>query len=420
MHKYTQLLKEKNFLFYCIGLIFSQFGDRLVQIILIGFVYKISPGSTLQLAKLLTFTIIPAFFISPIAGVYVDRWNRKFVMVISDILRGGLVLFMAAFLINPPQVVPLYAVLFLIFGSACFFLPAKYSIIPDLVAEDKLLLANSMVYITGIIAGVTGFTLGGVVLEWVNLGYGAYINSLVYFLSAASLLFIVSRRRRLFQKESIAALSKEISKILQKSFLHELKEGFKYLLFGKNIRFIIYIYFILMAAIGAIYVVLVVFIQEAMHSMTKDVGLFGLFLCLGLLLGSYIYGRIGQNFSKHKAIFLSLVTSGTFIGLFAIFLKLTGSFFVGAALIFLTGFAISPLMISATTIIHESIDKNMRGRIFSYIGIVMNVGLLIFMFLASGLAEVIGRMWVLIATGILFSGCGIAGLVMNHGDRSSV
>ena len=71
-----------------------------MQIVLIGFVYKISPGSTLQLAKLLAFTIIPAFFISPIAGVYVDRWNKKFVMVISDAIRGAFALFIAIFLIK--------------------------------------------------------------------------------------------------------------------------------------------------------------------------------------------------------------------------------------------------------------------------------------------------------------------------------
>ena len=134
--------------------------------------------------------------------------------------------------------------------------------------------------------------------------------------------------------------------------------------------------------------------------MTKDVGLFGLFLCLGLLLGSFVYGRVGQKFSRNKAIFLSLMTGGFFIAAFAVLLKLTASFPVGAALIFLVGAAISPIMISGNTIIHESIDEKM-----------------LFMFIASGLAEYIDRMWILVATGVLFSGCGLVGFGLSRGKR---
>jgi len=415
MHKYTGLIKEKNFFLYCISQVFSQFGDRLVQIVLIGFAHKISPGSTLQLAKLLAFTVIPAFFISPIAGVFVDRWNKKHIMLISDVLRGLLVVLVAVFIIKSENLVPLYAALFLIFASACFFLPAKYSIIPDLVSSDKLLLANSVVTIAAIVAGVAGFTLGGLMVEWLDLEWSVYANASVYFLSALSLLFIAYKSKTHFHKESISKVGRKITQILKKSVFHELKEGFRYLLFERSTRFVVYVYFILMAAVGAMYVVLVVFVQEILGSMTKDVGLFGLVICTGLLLGSVIYGRIGHKFSRNKAIFISLTTAGVFIGLFAVLLKLTASFFVGGLLLFLAGLAISPIMISANTILHESIDEKMRGRIFSYIGITMNVGLLIFMFIASGLAEVIGKMWVLIATGVLFAGCGLTGLTLNHG-----
>lgn len=83
-------------------------------------------------------------------------------------------------------------------------------------------------------------------------------------------------------------------------------------------------------------------------------------------------------------------------------------------LIFFVGVVVSPVMISGTTIIHESIDEKMRGRIFSYIGITMNMGLLLFMFIASTLAEFIDRMWILVATGVLFSVCGLIGLGLNR------
>ena len=68
MPRYRDLLTERNFFLYSFGQLVSQFGDRLVQIILVGLIYKISPGSTMQLAKVFSFTVIPAFFVSAIIG----------------------------------------------------------------------------------------------------------------------------------------------------------------------------------------------------------------------------------------------------------------------------------------------------------------------------------------------------------------
>src|SRR4030042_786140 len=99
MPKFRTLLKNRNFVLYSIGQAFSQFGDRLVQIVLIGFIYKRWPGSTFQLAKLFFFTVIPAFLISPVAGVYIDRWNKRYVMIASDIFRAAAILLIPLFFI---------------------------------------------------------------------------------------------------------------------------------------------------------------------------------------------------------------------------------------------------------------------------------------------------------------------------------
>ena len=89
---YSRILKNRNFFFLWSGQIISQFGERLSQMALIGLVYVQAPGSTLQLAKILSFTILPVFLIGPEAGVYVDRWNRRQTMFICDFLRASLVL----------------------------------------------------------------------------------------------------------------------------------------------------------------------------------------------------------------------------------------------------------------------------------------------------------------------------------------
>ena len=98
MAKFREVLKNRNFFLLWSGQIISQLGDRLGQMALIAFVYLRAPGSTLQIAKILSFTIIPVFLIGPLAGVYVDRWDRRKTMYICDFIRSLLVLTIPLFL----------------------------------------------------------------------------------------------------------------------------------------------------------------------------------------------------------------------------------------------------------------------------------------------------------------------------------
>ena len=97
---------------------------------LVALVYKKSPGSAVELAKLLFFIIIPVFIIGPIAGVYVDRWDRKRVMIIADVWRGLLVLLIPFFILHFANFTPVHILVFLIFSLTRFFLPCKMAIIP--------------------------------------------------------------------------------------------------------------------------------------------------------------------------------------------------------------------------------------------------------------------------------------------------
>lgn len=410
MSDYRTLLKNRNFVLYSVGQAFSQFGDRLVQIVLIGYIYKRWPGSTLQLAKLFLFTVLPSFFISPIAGVFIDRWNKKYVMVASDLIRAATILCIPIFFIYRESIIPIYMAILIIFTAACFFLPSRLSAIPSLVSKDNLLLANSASSITWVLSGIAGLSLGGFLAEWTGIRNSLYANSLVYFLSAVSFLALIfSMKSKHFSAER-GPESVAVKKDLGKSFFHDLKEGLKTLLFDKKIRIVTYLFFVLASLTGSLYVVTVVYIQEELHSMTKDVGIFGMCLFLGLLGGSYVCGKMGKRLPREKTVFLSLTFTGFFIVVFAVGLKVTKSFWFGSASAVLMGLCLSPIYVTANTIIHESVDHNLRGRIFSSVGIIMNVGFLIFMYASSMLAEHIDKIWIIIACGVGFALCGLVSM----------
>lgn len=114
-------------------------------------------------------------------------------------------------------------------------------------------------------------------------------------------------------------------------------------------------------------------------------------------------------FSKDRVIFFSLLFGGIALSLFAILVKAFPLFFVAAALAFVFGISISPVMVSSNTLMHEIIPEDMRGRIFSALEFVMHIAFLIFMFFTSYLAELIDRVWVLVSFGVIFFIFGLLG-----------
>ncbi|MDO8602398.1 MAG: MFS transporter [Candidatus Omnitrophota bacterium] len=404
-----ELLKDKNFFLLWFAQIVSNFGDRLNQMALIGLIYIRTPGSTLELAKLLSFTILPVFIIGPIAGIYVDRWNRKATMITCDLIRGGLVLLIPLIIKYSTSMVPIYVVVFIIFSVTRFFVPSKMSIIPDIVHKDKLLLANSLSSTTMMIATIVSFGFSGVIVAAFGPQAGFFIDSASYFISAGMVFFVAIKL-----KENITSATGQglkLAGIARKTVIGDIKEGLAYLRSHGDIKMVANTMFLLMAGVGSIYIVIIVFVQEALRSSTKHLGLLVMFLGAGLFLGSLVYGKFGSRFSKKKVINFGLLTAGLTIVLFTICLKLAPSFFMAGLLSTVLGIFSAPIIVSSNTLLYEVMHDDMRGRIFSSLEIIMHAGFLLFMFLASVAADEIGRDWVLMGIGILFSIIGLEKLV---------
>jgi len=411
MSRFRKILKNRNFFLLWLGQIISQLGDRLGQMALIGFVYLRAPGSAIQIAKILSFTIIPVFIIGPLAGVYVDRWDRKRTMYVCDFIRSALVLTIPLFLFYIKSLIPVYLVIFIVFSIGRFFVPAKLSIVPDLVDKKDLLIANSLVNTTGMIAAILGFGISGVVVEWLGARSGFFLDAFSFLVSGILIFSIAKDFKSLVNFKEVG---EEIVSVIRKSVFQEIKEGARYFMRNKDIRFTAGIIFALWSALGAVYVVVIVFVQKSLHSATKDLGLLVMFLGIGLFLGSLVYGRFGQRFSHYKTIFSSLALSGIMLIIFALGINYYPRFAVAAALALMLGLAIAPIMIASNTIIHTASDNEMMGKIFSSMEIVMHLGFLLFMFISSVLAERFSQLNILIVVGGVFSILGVINLCLNR------
>lgn len=411
MIRFRDVLKDKNFFFLWLGQVISNFGDRLNQMALVALIYQRTPGSAMALAKLISFTIVPVFLIGPIAGVWVDRLNRKNVMVICDILRGILVLTIPLF-ITSNQILPIYLVVFLTFSLSRFFVPSKMAMIPDLVSKDKLLIANTLSDTTHMIGNVIGLMAAAVLVNIRNVGAigGFYIDAVTFFISAA-LITMIAQGKFKGIKDDIKATRKALESSFRRSILGEAWEGIRYLTRYSSMQFIVSVFFLLMAGVGAVSCVIIVFIQEAFGTATRDLGFLAMFLVGGLFLGTLTYGRFGQKIRKIKIIYLSFITSGLIIISFTAFLRYHPNLFIAGLLSGLLGVAIGPIMVSTNTLAHETIPEDARGRVFSSLEVVIHLAFLIFMFLAAYMTKYIDRFWILVSAGMVFSVCGLAGIL---------
>ena len=401
--------KHRNFQRIWIAQLISQFGDRIHQLALIGFIAERQEGSAMGLAKLLAFTVIPVFIIQPFAGVFVDRWDRKKTLFICDLMRGFLVLLIPFLFMNQNSMIPIYGVVFFVFCFSRFYFPAKMSVLPDIIDEENLFKANSLISTTGMIAFVAGCALGGFLIDRFGSRNGFIIDSGTFFL-LGFIVFSVSLPIRI-NKEKIVETGKEIIGPIRKSVWKEIKEGFVYSFEHKEIRLIIDMLFVVLSAAGAIYVVMIVFIQQAFNSVTKDLGILAVSLGAGLFAGAIIYGKLGKKFLWYKTIFMCLTGGGAILVCFALLVANYPNIVWVLILTFFWGVVIGPIFIAANTVAHLVSDESMRGKVFSVFEIVIHFAFLLAMFLSSWISQFIAYEWILISVGILIIGVGIIGLL---------
>lgn len=388
---------------------------------LVALVYQRNPGSEVALAKLISFTIIPVFIVGPIAGVWVDRLDRKNVMIISDVLRGALVLAIPLFIITK-QILPIYLVIFLAFSISRFFIPSKMAIIPDLVTKDKLLVANTLQDTTHLIGNVVGLLVAGFIvnIRYVGAIGGFYIDSATFFVSAVLIAMIAMKDGKGHDvREDLKATGEALKNSLKRSLVHEIKEGLTLLTKHSNMRFVIYVSSLLLAGMGAISCVIIVFVQNAFGTSTRHLGFLGTYLVCGLFLGTVLYGKLGQKAEKRKVINLSFALTGISIIAFAIAVNRIPNIFLAGFLAGLLGVMVSPIMVSMNTLTHETIPGDARGRIFSSLEGVIHLAFLVFMFVAAYAAKFVDRFWILVAVGTVFTLCGIIGISVKFGDETT-
>lgn len=186
---YKAVLQNRNFLALWVGQIFSQLADRIIFVVFISLIVNNFGTSDRYTSFLYVAFTIPAILLTAIAGVFVDRWPRRAVLVGTNILRALIVVLIptAAAATGGWAI---YAMAFLISAATQFFVPAEAATIPMIVNRASLLTANSLFTTTMMASVIFGFALGDPLINIFSLKQVHWALTALFVAASISLMFV--------------------------------------------------------------------------------------------------------------------------------------------------------------------------------------------------------------------------------------
>ena len=367
---------------------FSSFGDWLGLLATTALAQELAGGdykkANFAIAGVFIVRLLPAVLLGPIAGVIADRFDRRRLMIVCDILRFG-------FYLSIPLVhnyLWLYTATVIVEAITLFWSPAKEASVPNLVPKDKLENANQVTllasYGTAPIAALVFSVLAGVAAAISSIASRRFASTadLALYIDALSFLYtawVVFRIRSI--PKGPAAISTKTENIGK-----SLTEGFKFVSKSKIISGLIFGMLGAFVAAGAVIGLARTFVGDLQAGDAAYGVLFGS-VFTGLALGIALGPKIFSQFSRRRIFGVALTISSAFLVALSLVLNLVLALiltlFLGAfaGLSWVTGF----------TMLGMEVENEVRGRIFAFVQSLIRVALVLVLAIAPIIAAAIGR-----------------------------
>jgi dTMP kinase len=367
---------------------FSSFGDWLGLLATTALAQELAGGNykkaNFAIAGVFIVRLLPAVLLGPIAGVIADRFDRRRLMIVCDILRFG-------FYLSIPLVhnyIWLYTATVIVEAITLFWSPAKEASVPNLVPKDKLENANQVTllasYGTAPVAALIFSVLAGVAVAISSFASKRFASTadLALYLDALSFLYTAWVVFRLHSiPKGPAALSTK-SENIGKS----LSEGFKFVSKSKIISGLVFGMLGAFFAAGAVIGLARTFVGDLRAGDAAYGVLFGS-VFTGLAIGIALGPKIFSQFSRRRIFGAALTVSSAFLVALSLVsnlvLALIMTVFLGAfaGLSWVTGF----------TMLGMEVENEVRGRIFAFVQSLIRISLVLVLAIAPIIAAAIGR-----------------------------
>jgi len=349
--------------------IVSVLGDFLAVFAVISVATFRMHANAAQISLILVSFMLPLAIISPLAGVLVDRWDRKRVMILSDIIRA----FIVAGLVWATELWHIYAIFIALSSVSSFFMPAQSVVVRTLVPAAGLMAANALMSQAFQVTQIISPALAG----WIVDHGGAAV---CFWLDVVSFLFSA------FMVSLIPPLQKPAAPKTVGGFLGELTSGLRYLFTHASLQFVMVSMTIGMFAIRCFGALLAVYVRDILHGSASSFGSLSTMIGIGMIAATQTVHRFGKSRSRKDLVVAGLLGCGFAILLMAALQSIVST----AAGLFFLGFGAAFIFIPAQTLLQEHTPVEMLGRVSSSLMSSLAFTQVIALLGAGAVAELIG------------------------------
>ncbi len=380
------VFRKRDFSLLWLAQLVSTAGSSLTDLAAGIWVYR-ETGSALAVGLTLMATAVPSLVVGLLAGVYVDRHDRKKILIYTCLVQSVIVTLIAFVIgIESIAVVGLYALILVNAGVKQFFDPAHDSLIPELASDDELASANSFLSIASFGSTAIGFAAAGLLASTVDL-YWAFIIDAGTFVFSAGCIALMGRYPMPIPDEE-ASVGVIVS---------NLRAGFGTLFGTPIIRALFVVGGLMFFSFGLWNVLLLPMSIKVLGATEFEYGLQEGLTSVGFVIGSFFMARFVRRLPEPAWIAVAMFG----MGVSGILYGLATSIPIAILLVMISGFFNSPSSVARQTLLQRNTPREMRGRVFSAFYVMRDVIFLIGM-AGAGLADIVDiRLMIVVASSLL-------------------
>jgi len=381
------VFRRRDFSLLWLAQLVSTAGSSLTDLAAGIYVWR-ETESALAVGLTLMVTAFPSLVVGLLAGVFVDRHDRKRIMIWTCLVQAVLVSLIAFVIgMNAIALPGLYLLLLLNAGVKQFFDPAHDSLIPEIASDEELASANSFLSIASFGSTAVGFAGAGLLAGSVGLQWAFIIDAATFVFSAACIALMGRYPMPMPDDEASVAV-----------IAANLKSGMATLVGTPIIRSLFIVGGFMFFSFGLWNVLLLPFTLEVLGATEFQYGLQEGLTSVGFVAGSFFMARFSSKLPEPVWIIVAM----TGMGICGVLYGLSDQIGVAILLVMVSGFFNSPSSIARSVLLQRNTPREMRGRVFSAFYVMRDV-IFLFGMAAAGLADIVDiRLLIVVASSLLF------------------
>lgn len=378
----------------------SQAGDTVNTVALALLVFDLT-GSGVGVATVVAAEIVPVLLLAPVAGMVADRLPRRAVLVTADLARAALVASLPFVAVHPA---PVYLIAAATAVGMVFFNPAASALVPTVAGANRLVAANSGIWIAAVLAQILLAPTTGLVVGLVGLDVAFWVNATSFVASAALLIRLPAGRTPASDAEARTA----------GSWWHDAAAGAGHILGDRLLRLLAAGQLLAALSAGATSALLVILISEQLAAPAFGYGIALGAIAVGAATGPLVLLRFVPEPTRPFWVFGPYALRGGV----DLVLATSHTLPLAAGALACYGVGTSTGAVTFNSLLQASVPDRLRGRVFATFDITWHSGRLVSLAVGGVLADLVGVQAVYVVGGVLLLAASALGLLTRRATAS--